>query len=307
MAGWALVFSGQGLQHPAMLPWLAPGATLAATEALLGTDWRPRLAQPEDAALNRRAQVLLTGTACAAWSQLQPLLAPVVGAPALVAGYSVGELAAFAAAGVFDAGTALALAGHRAEAMDDAARAVPTGLLAVTEATAEGLQTLCAGFDLDVAIRIDAGSAVLGGRRADLPAAAAQALQQGFRCTPLNVALASHTRWMQPAAAAFEQHLAGVAFAAPALPLFTNAAGRVRHAADARTALARQIAQTVAWGDCLEAIAAQCVHAVLEIGPGDALARQWRARHPDVPARSADEFRSAAAIAAWLKRQTPGG
>jgi [acyl-carrier-protein] S-malonyltransferase len=301
--GWALVFSGQGLQHPDMLPWLARDDTVVSLDNELGADWRDRLAVPEGAGHNRRAQVLLTATACAAWAQLQPWVEP----PVLVAGYSVGELAAFAAAGVFDARTAVELAGQRADGMDRAAAAATTGLLGITGATAGGLEELGARFDLDIAIRIDAGSGVLGGRRPDLQAATAVALARGWRCTPLNVAMASHTRWMRPAAAAFERVLAGVALQAPALPLFSNALGRVRDAAGARAALARQIAQTVAWDECLDAIAAQRVQAVLEIGPGQALARMWQDRHADVPARSADEFRSAPAIATWLERQLGRG
>jgi len=50
-------------------------------------------------------------------------------------------------------------------------------------------------------------------------------------------------------------------------------------------------------------LAAQRVQAVLEIGPGQALARLWNDRHPDVPARSVDEFRSLGAIVAWISRR----
>lgn len=297
---WALVFSGQGLQHPDMLAWLARDELMATLDANLGSDWRQRLAVPLEASHNRRAQVLLTATACAAWAQLQKWVEP----PAFVAGYSVGELAAFAAAGVFDAHTAVDLAGHRAECMDAAAAAAAaTGLVGVSGASHGGIDRLCASHDLDVAIRIDEGTAVLGGLRPSLNSATADAMSQGWRTTPLNVAMASHTRWMRPAAASFDQVLAGVALKRPALTLFTNALGRVRDATGAKTALARQIAQTVAWADCLDAIAAHRVQAVLEIGPGAALARMWQERQADVPARSADEFRSAAAIVAWLKRQ----
>jgi [acyl-carrier-protein] S-malonyltransferase len=115
--------------------------------------------------------------------------------------------------------------------------------------------------------------------------------------------MASHTRWMRDAAQAFHQRLCGTTLHAPALPLFSTALGRVRSADAARTALSRQIAVTVPWDECMEAIAAQRVHAVLEIGPGQALARMWRERYPDTPSRSADEFRSPQAVAAWLGRQ----
>src|SRR5690349_3181970 len=101
--GYALVFSGQGLQHPGMLGWLAPDETLQQLDDELGAGWRARLADPAWAGRNDRAQLLLTGLALAAWSQLAPRLPP----PAIVAGYSVGELAAFSAAGVFARDTAL--------------------------------------------------------------------------------------------------------------------------------------------------------------------------------------------------------
>jgi [acyl-carrier-protein] S-malonyltransferase len=52
----------------------------------------------------------------------------------------------------------------------------------------------------------------------------------------------------------------------------------------------------------MDSIAARQVRCVLEIGPGQALARLWNQRHPDIPARSCDDFRSAAAIAGWIGR-----
>jgi len=64
--------------------------------------------------------------------------------------------------------------------------------------------------------------------------------------------------------------------------------------------LAAQIAHTVQWSDCMDAIDAQRVDAVLEIGPGQALARMWLEHGRETPARSVDEFRSASAIAKWL-------
>jgi [acyl-carrier-protein] S-malonyltransferase len=296
--GYALVFSGQGQQHPGMLPWLARDDSLVALEGELGAEWRDRLADPAVAADNRRAQLLLTATACAAWAQLQPMLPP----PAIVAGYSVGEIAAFSAAGVFDRATALSLAATRAACMDTAAASATTGLLGVTGATAEGLAALCAHFDLEVAIRIDPGSAVLGGLRDHLQAAAAQGDARGWRCTPLNVSLASHTRWMRDAVDCFDRTLARTSLQRPARPLASNALGRVHTAVEARTALAQQIAQTVRWDECMDLIAAQRVQAVLEIGPGQALARLWNDRYADIPARSVDEFRSIGSIVAWIEK-----
>lgn len=306
---YALVFSGQGGQHPQMLRWLRPDGLVQAMAAQLGAApadaWRDRLVDPAWASSNRHAQPLLTGLGLAAWAQLAPALPP----PAIVCGHSVGELAAFAAAGVFSAADALRLATQRAACMDTAAaQAVPTGLSGFSGAPPGLADALCARFGLATAIRSAPDAAVLGGPLDALAQAEAWAAAQGLRCTRLAVGLASHTPWMAAAVPAFAQVLATVTLQRPTTALFSNALGRVRSAEQAREALARQIAQTVAWDDCQDAIAAQGVQAVLEIGPGNALCRQWLARDPHsrVPARSADEFGSAQGLLAWLQRSCMG-
>ncbi|RCW66665.1 ACP S-malonyltransferase [Pseudorhodoferax soli] len=296
---WALVFSGQGGQHPGMLPWLAEDALTRSVGARLGVaDWRASLADADWGARNAHAQCLLTGLALAAWAQLAPLVPP----PAAIAGYSVGELAAFSAAGVFDAATALDLAQARAVAMDRCAAQAPGGLLGLSQCTPAVLERLLADGSLAIAIRNGIDSVVLGGPPAALARAEAAARAAGAHATPLRVAVASHTPAMQPAAAAFAERLAGLPLARPHTPLFSNAADRVASAAQAGQALAAQIATTVRWDECMDNLHARGVDRVLEIGAGQALARLWNQRHPGVPARAADEFRSAQAIAAWLAR-----
>lgn len=297
----ALLFSGQGAQHPAMLPWLADDDALVRdVRARLGVDdWRAALADAHWAARNDHAQVLLTGLGLAAWARLAPLVAA---APAAIAGYSVGELAAFAAAGVLAPGTALALASRRAAAMDAAAAREPGGLLAVSGLSGERLERLRAATGLALAIRNAEDGVILGGPVAALEAASELGTQAGAQCRRLPVGVASHTPWMRAAAERFAREIAQVPFAAPRVPLFANTGDRVHDAASARRALAAQIATTVHWDACMDDVMARQVDCVLEIGPGQGLARLWNARHPAVPARACDEFRSAAAVAAWVAR-----
>jgi [acyl-carrier-protein] S-malonyltransferase len=293
----ALVFSGQGTQHPAMLPWLDDDAIVRGMCARLGTqDWRASVADSAWAERNANAQTLLTGLALSAWHQI----APTLPAPSAVAGYSVGELAAFSAAGVFDAQTALDLARRRAEAMDRCAARTPGGLLAVTGLGAAATDDLCALTGLAIAIRNGPQSVVLGGPHAALGLAERGLAVRGTRCTRLRVGLASHTPWMRCAAEDFQRTLSDVQLCKPRTALFGNAADRVLDGAGARHALAAQIAETVRWDECMENIRARHVACVLEIGPGQALARMWNERYPDVPARSCDEFRSAAGVAKWV-------
>ena len=293
----ALLFSGQGTQHPAMLPWLTDDERVHDTCARLGIDdWRRALADPLWAERNDNAQTLLTGLALAAWGQLAPRVPP----PAAVAGYSVGELAAFSAAGVIEPAAAAALAPLRAEAMDRCAARAPGGLLAVSGMPGPELEQLRAEAGLDIAIRNGELNVILGGPLAALDAAERRAVAAGAQCTRLRVNVASHTSWMREAAESFSRTLAEVPFRAPQVALFSNAADRIRDAASGRAALAAQIARTVRWDECMENVMARQVRCVLEIGPGQALARMWNQRWPAVPARACDDFRSAEAIAAWL-------
>ncbi|MEJ8858095.1 malonate decarboxylase subunit epsilon [Variovorax robiniae] len=294
----ALVFSGQGNQHPAMLPWLADDEPVRRMRARLGVDdWRAALAEPDWAANNANAQTLLTSLALAAWGQL----ARLVPAPSVVAGYSVGELAAFSAAGVIDSDVAVSLAPLRAAAMDSSAARNPGGLLAVTGLPEAALAQLCAQTGLALAIRNGIESVVLGGPDAALAQAQEIATGQGAQCTRLRINVASHTPWMQDAAERFSQALADVPFRSPRAVLLGNAVDRIRDAGTARSALAAQIAQTVRWDECMQNIAERQVRCVLEVGPGQALTRMWNQRYPEIPARACDDFRSAAAIASWLQ------
>ncbi|GAB3661352.1 acyltransferase domain-containing protein [Ramlibacter alkalitolerans] len=299
---YAVVFSGQGTQHPGMLPWLEDAAearpVLAALEDCMGQDWRTLLAADACRASNALAQPLIVGTALAAWSALRPLLGQ---APEVVAGYSVGEVAAFAAAGVYTPPAALDLARRRARLMDAAVQGHDTGLVAISGI--HEAEVLSAAPGVECAIRIDPDHGIFGGDRKAL-AAVREALQHRAQFKPICVALASHTSWMRSAAEAFLPVVQGAGLRPPESPLALNATGTTsRQVPVLVTALAAQLGQTVEWGACMAAIAERRPACVIEIGGGNALARMWAARYPEVPVRSLDEFRSAEGAAAWVLRQ----
>jgi [acyl-carrier-protein] S-malonyltransferase len=300
--GLALLFPGQGAQHAGMLPWLdaQPEAApiLQDLTLQLGHDWRGGLADPAWMNANAVAQPLLTGVCLAAWQ----VLAPRLPAPAVVAGYSVGELAAFAAAGVFDAATALALAAARARAMNDSVAGQDTGLLAVQGPGA--LRWAEAAGSLSIAIRINAERVIVGGAGEALDAYAARWTAAGLRCSRLPIAIASHTPARAAAATAFAHRLAALDLQAARMPVVCNFnAAALRRPAPLAAALAGQIASTVRWDDCMDALAERQPRCVLEVGPGTALSAMWRERHPAIPARAVDEFSGPEGVAAWVRDQ----
>jgi len=299
---YALIFSGQGTQHANMLPWLEKQeparAVLAAAARHTGGNWRGLLADESCGLTNALAQPLIVGTALAAWAALRPLLrAP----PAIVAGYSIGEIAACSAAGMLAAEEAVTLSATRARVMDGAVAGKDTGMVAVSGIAEEEVLASCAG--LETAIRIDRVTNVFGANRAAL-ANAKVALGDRAQVKDICVVLASHTSWMRDATAAFLGALNEMRFAPPACPIALNATGEAaRDVGEIVPALASQLSRTVEWRSCMAAIAERQPACVLEIGGGQALARTWTARYAQIPARSLDEFRTCGGAATWIDRQ----
>ena len=298
----ALLFPGQGVQHPAMLPWLedepAARPVLDGLAVRLGDDWRARSADAAWATRNRIAQPLIVGLALAAWAALRSRLA----APAVVAGYSVGELAACAAVGVFDAATALELASQRAAAMDASGAAVPGGLAAVAGLPVAEVAALCGPYGVTIALRNAADRCVIGGPRDALQSAMRRLVERGAELTVLPIGVASHTPAMASATEAFGRTLAPLDLRRPAALVVTGRDGRgTRDPTVLREALAAQISTPVEWATCLETLAERRPRGVLEVGPGSSLARMWTAAFPHIPARSVDEFRHADAVVAWVE------
>ena len=297
----ALLFPGQGTQQPAMLPWLesdpAARPVLARMAGVLGGDWRTRASDAAWSHANVVAQPLLTGVSLAALAALAPRLPRVVA----VAGYSVGELAACVAAGMLEADDAMTLAVRRAAAMDACAADGDTGLLGVSDVDAGDLDAACARWGLDVAIRTGERRCVVGGATAALAQAAAFLAALGARTTPLGVRVASHTRAMRAAVPLLTQAFAEVQWRAPRVAWVAGITGAVvRDPAEARRLLAEQAASTVRWDACMDTVAERRPDAVLELGPGNSLARLWRERHPGIAVRSCDEFAAAGEILAWV-------
>ena len=303
---YALLFSGQASQHPAMLPWLeaesASSGMLRLMSAHLGLDWRAQLHDAERRSDNAFAQVLITGTSLAAWAALQSKLAEP---PAVVAGYSVGELPAFACAGVFLPEQALTLAAQRAALMEQSVIGMKTGLMSVAGLSENAVLAACAGLGIECAIRIHSSQCLFAGTDDTLVQAAHLLLGLGAVCKRLDVRVASHSSWMQPAAHAFSDLLDQVAFTHPACPIALNALGALsRKPMELRSALSQQIASTVQWSACLEAVAERQISCILEVGAGSALVRMWNERYPHIPSRSLDEFQQLKGVVDWLERNS---
>lgn len=299
----AILCSGQGAQHPAMLDLIAdhPAAAgvIKSGEAVLGLHLDEVLAHPEYIFRNAIAQPLICLAQLALWTALRQD-APK---PAAFCGYSIGELGAYACAGALDVVDLVRIAVARAVLMDQAAAATHGGMLALQGLRRDEVARLCESHRAWIAIAIGAEEFVIGGEDAALQQLSTVFAERGAKLTRLKVGLASHTPLLRDAVAPFRALLDASSITAPATPVVAgiDAAWVVRRQT-AIDKLALQLDRTIEWGGCLDMLYERGCRVFFELGPGRALARMAQARFADADARSVDDFRSLDGVSSWLSR-----
>lgn len=251
---------------------------------------------------NRTAQVLCTLQALAAAAALQSVLPQQV----IVAGYSVGEVAAWGVAGCLRMTDTLDLVAHRAQIMSHAATP-GDGLLFVRGLDREALERLCVTNDAEIAIVEPADAFVIGGGRAALEVVAREVHGMGARVMQLPVEVAAHTSRLANASLEFRQLLETASVSPPRagvrLLSGIDGASVIRMEAGLDK-LAAQISHTVQWAASLRACVEAGATAFLELGPGCALGHMAARAYPALPARCLDDFRTQQGAREWIAALT---
>ncbi len=303
-----LLCSGQGTQHVGMFR-LTSAALVAepvfdASSVLLGTDPREwvQTSSPEMMRKNRPAQILCVTQALAARRLLEPALPERL----LVVGYSVGQVSAWGVAGLLSEEALLALVARRAELMD-LAGGEHDGLVSVRGLPRDQVEALARQKDVEIAIVNPGDAFILGGRAEAVSAFHDAALEAGAqRSTILAVSVASHTSRLAAAVPALREAITAAGPSSPkaGVTLLDGLNGATLFTVDrAIDTLSRQIAEPVQWAACLDAAIERGATAFLELGPGRALAEMAAAAHPDIPARSLEDFASADGVRDWIARE----
>jgi [acyl-carrier-protein] S-malonyltransferase len=189
----------------------------------------------------------------------------------LVAGHSVGEIAACAIAGVISADDAVALAATRGAEMAKACADEPTGMSAVLGGDEAEVLARLEQLDLVPANRNAAGQIVAAGRLSALDKLAEDPPAKA-RVRALGVAGAFHTEFMASALDGYAAAVEDVATAEPTAVLLSNRDGQpVSSAADAIEKLVAQLTRPVRWDLCSETLRQRNVKAIVEFPPAGAL------------------------------------
>jgi [acyl-carrier-protein] S-malonyltransferase len=193
-----------------------------------------------------------------------------------VAGHSLGEYSALAAAGAFSIADAAKLLKIRGQAMQ---KAVPVGtgamaaLLGVELDAAKALAAEAAQGDVcDVANDNGGGQVVVSGSKAAVERAAEIAKGKSIRAMMLPVSAPFHCALMQPAADAMRDALSKVQVNKPVVPVVANVtASAVTDPKEIIALLVRQVTGTVRWRECVQYLASNGVTKIVEAGSGKVL------------------------------------
>jgi [acyl-carrier-protein] S-malonyltransferase len=225
-----------------------------------------------------------------------------------VAGHSLGEYSALAAAGALSLADAARLLKTRGRAMQ---MAVPVGqgamaaLLGVGKDVAEKLAADAAqGEVCQLANDNEPTQAVISGSKSAIDRAAQLAKAHGVRrFMPLNVSAPFHCALMQPAADAMAEALAHVDVRPPAVPLIANVlAAPISDPAEIKRRLVEQVTGTVRWRECVTAMSAAGVTDIYEIGSGKVLAGLAKRIVPTLNATAIGTPQDIEAVQAALSR-----
>lgn len=272
----ALLAPGQGSQTPGMLAeWLPlPGAAdridrwsqiSGLNLARLGT-----VATAEEITDTAITQPLVVAATLLAHSLLAERGLPAA-ADTVIAGHSVGEIAAYAMAGVISEDDAIKLAGVRGAEMAKACAAESTGMSAVLGGDENEVLARLEALDLIPANRNAAGQIVAAGAVAALEKLAEDP-PANARVRQLATAGAFHTHYMASAQDGYAAAAAEVAAHDPATTLLSNFDGQpLSSAADAMEKLVAQLTRPVRWDLCNNTIRAFNITAIIEFPPAGAL------------------------------------
>jgi [acyl-carrier-protein] S-malonyltransferase len=257
--------------------------------------------------LTANAQPALMAVSLAAYAALRQEYGADAIKPAFMAGHSLGEYSALAAAGAFSVAEAAKLLRLRGQAMQEAVPAGQGAMLALLGAEIEQAQRLAAaaaeGEASQVANDNAPGQVVISGTKTAMDRAVKLAPEHGIRrAVPLPVSAPFHCALMQPAADRMAGALEALTLNPPHVPIVSNVmAAPVTDPTEIKSLLVRQVTGVVRWRESVAYMVDNGAETLFEIGAGRVLTGIAKRVRAKADARSVGSPEDVKAFGEWLK------
>lgn len=288
----AFVFSGQGDQYPGMGNDLVSKYSAAASIFDMCDTIRPGTSKQcfegteEELKETKNTQPCLFAMELAA---AEVLFNKGV-KPDALAGFSLGEVTAATAAGVFDNETGFKLVIKRGELMQKEAEKFDTSMAAVVKLTPEQVEEVCKGYSDVYPVNFNCpGQITVSGLASQMADFSADVKKAGGRALPLKLKGAFHSPFMEEAAKAFGEELAKADIKKNDITLYSDLTSEP-YADDVVGLLSRQICSPVLWEKIVRNMIADGVDTFIEIGPGRTLTNMIKKIDAGVKAQTVTEY-----------------
>lgn len=206
------------------------------------------------------------------------------------AGFSLGEIAAAAWAGLYTPETGFRLVVNRGQLMQKAAQQDDTAMAAVLKLSKDQVEDLCSRRTGLYPVNFNCpGQIAVSGLREELTPFLADVKAAGGRAVPLKVRGAFHSPFMAEAARKFGETLKTASFQKPAMPLYSDLTGEV-YGENPMELLSKQICSPVQWESLIRNMIADGTDTFIEIGPGRTLTNLIHKIDPEVTAVTGREM-----------------
>lgn len=269
----AFVFAGQGAQYSGMGQSLCEASPAAKAVFDTADQLRPGTSQQcftgtaEELSITKNTQPCLYCVDLAAAKALEE--AGVT--PDYVAGFSLGEIAALAYAGVFTEEQGFDFVCKRAQAMQQAGEENPGAMAAVLKLSNQQVEELCAGFEKVWPVNYNCpGQLVCAGEKSQIEEFCGKVAEAGGKAVPLAVSGGFHSPFMESASQALKEVLEPMELSEAKVPVYANYTAQP-YDESAKELVTQQVKNPVRWQETVENLCALGVDTFIECGPGKTL------------------------------------
>lgn len=273
MAKTVFVFSGQGAQYPSMGKELYENSPAAKAVFDMAESIRPGTIKQCFEGTKEELSVTINTQPCLFTVDLAAAAAVKEAgiSPDYISGFSLGEIAAVAFAGILTYEEAFKLVCKRAELMDKAANENKGAMAAILKLTTDKVEEICKKYNKAWPVNYNCpGQTVVAASEEEIDALCEDVKAEKGKAVKLAVSGAFHSPFMESASKGLTEYLQGITLNEPTIPVYANLTAQP-YSGDFKELLAKQVMNPVKWQTTVENLIAEGADTFIEVGVGKTL------------------------------------